>query len=254
MWKNVGRYVENHSKHNVKFHLKDVCLGPLTGILLVVTGLITFLVYKVAILVEGDEKRKNALLIHFIMNIVILSLMSFCTAVGCIVYRLDYREHVSEENPSRSLDVGLLVIASVGQFIIGYFTIVAVLATRDMGNLKALNLTWGVLTVLQLSLQNYFIIEGLHRKPFYTKSKAALGKNAPSLLDHTDMNVLIRRNKFSAFASLSRDKPSWKRRVLKEVSAFLLFANIIVSSVVYIDIRCCRSLINLLSFIYLSIY
>ncbi|XP_070779779.1 proton channel OTOP2-like [Enoplosus armatus] len=228
MWKNVGRLVEDHSHHNVKFRPKDVCLGPLTGILLVVAGLVTFIVYEVDILKEDENKRNEALLIHFIMNIVIVSLMCLFTVIGCIVYRLDQREHVSEKNPTRSLDVGLLVGASLGQFIISYFTMVAVVATGARGYLNALNLSWAVLTVLQLGLQNYFIIEGLHREPFHVMQEAALHTNAHAFQEHTELSIIMESNKSSYFLTSSLDKPSWKRRVLKEVCAFLLLANIIL--------------------------
>lgn len=230
MWKNVGRLVEDHSHHSVTFRLKDVCLGPLTGILLVVAGLVTFILYEVYILKEDEEYRNDGLLIHFIMNIVIVSMMSLSTVIGCIVYRLDHREHVSEKNPTRSLDVGLLVGASMGQFIISYFTIVAVVATGARGHLNALNLSWAVLTVLQLGLQNYFIIEGLHREPYHVMREAALHSNAHVLPEHTEMSVVMESNKSTYFLTPSLDdKLSWKRRVLKEVCAFLLLANIIVS-------------------------
>eukprot|EP00064_Thunnus_orientalis_P006297 superscaffoldBa00000651_g6313 len=228
MWKNVGRLVEDHSHHNVKFRPKDVCLGPVTGILLVVAGLVTFIVYETYILEEEEEKRNKALLIHFIMNIVIVSLMCISTVVGCIVYRLDQREHVSEKNPTRSLDVVLLVGASMGQFIISYFTIVAVVATGARGYLNALNLSWAILTVLQVGLQNYFIIEGLHREPFHVMQEDALHTNAHAFQEHAEMSIVVEGNKSSYFLTSSPRKPSLKRKVLKEVCAFLLLANVIL--------------------------
>ncbi|KAK2833403.1 hypothetical protein Q5P01_017292 [Channa striata] len=227
MWKNVGRIVDGQSCHSLKFHLKNVCLGPLTGILLVVAGLVTFIVYKMDIQKENEERRNEALLIHFIVNIVILSLMSGFTVVGCVMYRLDRREHVSEKNPSRSLDVGLLVIASMGQFIISYFTIVAVMATGASGNLDALNLIWALLTVLELGLQNCFIIKGLHRKPYVTTQDAAQHRNTCNFPEETEMSILMKSNEPSSLSS-RHDKLSWKRRVLKDVCMFLLCANVIL--------------------------
>ncbi|CAJ1075117.1 proton channel OTOP2-like [Xyrichtys novacula] len=228
MWKNVGRLVDDHSHHHVKFRPKEVCFGPFMGILLVVAGLVTFIIYEVDILKEDEGHRNRALLIHFVMNIVIMSLMSLSTMIGCIVYRLDHREHVSEKNPTRSLDVGLLVGASMGQFIISYFSIVALVATRARGYLNALNLSWAVLTVLQLGLQNYFIIEGLNREPFHVMQEAALHTNAHAFQEHAEMSTIIDSNKSSYCLTPSEDKPNWKRRVLKEVCAFLLLANIIL--------------------------
>ncbi|XP_029913419.1 proton channel OTOP2-like [Myripristis murdjan] len=226
MWKNVGRVVEDHGHHNIKFRPKDVCLGPVAGILLVVAGLATFIVYEIDVLQEDQKKINKALLIHFVMNVVIVSMMSVSTVVGCVVYRLDQREHVSEKNPTRSLDVGLLVGASVGQFIISYFSIVATVATGARGYLNGLNLAWGVLTVIQLGLQNYFIIEGLHREPFHVMQEAALHTNAHTFQSHIEL-ISMGSNKPGNFMA-STHGLSWKRRLLKEVCAFLLLANIIL--------------------------
>lgn len=62
--------------------------------------------------------------------------------------------------------MGLLVGSSLGQFLLSYFTIVAVVATRSTDFINLLNLAWAVLLVIQIGLQNYYIIEGLHREPF----------------------------------------------------------------------------------------
>ncbi|TKS92006.1 Otopetrin-2 [Collichthys lucidus] len=221
LWMLFYSAVTSRKEQGVLF--KDSHAGPLW-----LRGLVTFILYEVDILQEDEENRNKALLIHFIMNIVIVSLMSLSTVIGCIVYRLDHREHVSEKNPTRSLDVGLLVGASLGQFIISYFSIVAAVATGARGYLNALNLSWALLTVLQLGLQNYFIIEGLHREPFHVMQEAALHTNACVFQEHTEMSIVMESNKSSYFLTSGSDKPNWKRRVLKEVCAFLLLANIIL--------------------------
>uniref|UniRef100_A0A668RIR5 Uncharacterized protein n=1 Tax=Oreochromis aureus TaxID=47969 RepID=A0A668RIR5_OREAU len=220
MWKNVGRIVEHHKHYKFNFYVKDVFIGPVAGLLLVVAGLVTFVLYKINILKEDKEKRNKALLIHFIMNIVIVSLMSLSTMIGCIIYRLDRREYVSDKNPTRSLDVGLLVASSLGQFIISYFSLVATVAMGAQGYLNVLNLAWAVVMVVEIGLQNYFIIEGLHREPINV-----MQANARAFQDHTEMANDV-EGQISRF-SISK-KPSWKRRVLREVCAFLLLANIIL--------------------------
>uniref|UniRef100_A0A3Q3NGS2 Proton channel OTOP2-like n=1 Tax=Mastacembelus armatus TaxID=205130 RepID=A0A3Q3NGS2_9TELE len=228
MWKNVGRLVEDHGHHRAKLRPKDVCLGPSVGILMVVAGLVTFIAYKVDIIKDDEKRRSETLLIHYILNIVILSLMSISTLIGCVIYRLDHREHVSQKNPTRSLDVWLLVGASMGQFIISYFSIVAVVATGIRVSLNGLNLTCALLTVLQLGIQNYFIIEGLHREPFHMMQEAALHTNAHAFQEHTEISIIIESSKSSYFPDSSLDKPNWKRRVVKEVCSFLLLANILL--------------------------
>ncbi|XP_012732307.3 proton channel OTOP2, partial [Fundulus heteroclitus] len=228
MWRNVGRVVGHRSHRKVKFQLKDMYFGPVLGFLLAIAGLVTFILYEVYIQQGGGEERNLALLIHFVMNVVIVSLLSISTVIGCVLYRLDHRERVSGENPSRSLDVGLLVGSSLGQLIISYFTTVAMVATEARGHLRALNLSWAVLLVLQLGLQNYFIVEGLNREPFHLIQMAAMHTNAQTVQDHIAIQVAIDRNGSNCVQTPGSVEPNWKRRAMKEVCAFLLLGNIIL--------------------------
>nr|XP_046271822.1 proton channel OTOP2-like [Scatophagus argus] len=251
LWKNVGRVLDEHRHHHIKFCLKDVILGPITGVLLVVAGLATFVVYEIEI--QGDssnDDKDKAVMMYFVMNIVILTLMSVSTVIGCVIYKVDHREHVSDKNPTRNLDVGLLVGASLGQFIISYFSIVAMVATGAKGYLNRLNLTGGILMVIQLGLQNFFIIEGLHREPFHEVHPVVTVVANPYVLQPSkDLGSLggsdMDTKPSPAFTAQSlhghtaehRHKLLWKRRVLKEVCSFLLLGNIIVT-VDYAGIWC----------------
>lgn len=242
MWKNVGRAADEHSQHHFIFRLGEVVVGPIAGVLLLVAGIATFIVYEMEMKIDSDEeddvfKNNHALMMHFVMNIVIVALMSLATALGCAVFKFDHREHVSEKNPTRSLDVGLLVGASLGQFIISYFSIVAMVATGADGHLNRLNLAWSIIMVLQLGLQNFFIIEGLHREPHHETHPVAIVANP--YLKEKDMsrNVTTRSEldkKRPAEPVLHEHHPehkhklSWKRRAVKEVCAFLLLGNIIL--------------------------
>uniref|UniRef100_A0A3Q2YHW3 Otopetrin 2 n=1 Tax=Hippocampus comes TaxID=109280 RepID=A0A3Q2YHW3_HIPCM len=250
MWKNVGRLGEAHDPHGHshahKFHLRDALIGPLVGILLVFAGLATFIVYEMDMKEDKEDdhsKRDQALLIHFIINIVIISLMLVATLVGATIYKLDRREHDSEKNPTRSLDVGLLVGTSMGQFIISYFTIVAMVASGAQGHLNRLNLTWAILMVIQIGLQNFFIVEGLHREPFHEEHHETITSvtNIYAVQHYSkEMNHLegseIRIKPELELPAMTPyghtvhypHKLTWKRRVLKEVSVFLLLANIIL--------------------------
>ncbi|XP_061703256.1 proton channel OTOP2-like [Syngnathoides biaculeatus] len=215
MWKNVGRLADGRGRPAARFRPGEALAGPVLGFLLVAAGLMTFIVYEVDIALEDETARRHALLIHFVTNIVIVSVMCISTAAGCAVYRLDRREDVSEKNPSRNLDVPLLLGASMGQLIISYFSIVAAVAgTGARDPLDALNLSWAVLVVLQLSLQNYFIIEGLRRQPF----RAAREDPSGGVADERKSSRLL----------AAATRPGWKRRAVKEVCAFLMLANIIL--------------------------
>lgn len=52
--------------------------------------------------------------------------------------------------------------------------------------------------------------------------------NAHAFQQSTEVDIVVEKNKSSYFLTSSLEKPSWKRRVLKEVCAFLLFANVIL--------------------------
>ncbi|MED6256446.1 hypothetical protein ATANTOWER_026295, partial [Ataeniobius toweri] len=240
MWKNVGRVVFGSSHHHIRFSLKDLLIGPVLGVLLVVAGIATFSVYEIEMKtnVQDEESHESAVMMHFVMNIVIVTMMSVCTIIGCAIFKLEHRKHVSEKNPTRSLDVGLLVGASLGQFIISYFSIIAIVVTGAKDHLNRLNLAWGILMVIQLCLQNFFIIEGLHREPFHEvepdtvianpyvlKSSKDGSKHEQADLDNKS-NPDVETRGHSGTAE-HQHKLRWKRRVLREVCAFLLLGNII---------------------------
>lgn len=243
MWKNVGRVISEHGHHHIKFSLKDVILGPLLGVLLVAAGLATFIVYEMEMKKDyhDDYKTDRAIMMHFTVNIVIVTLMSVSSVIGSAIYKVDHREHLSDKNPTRSLDVGLLVGASLGQIIISYFTIVAMVGTGAKGHLNRLNLTWAILMVIQLGLQNFFIIEGLHREPFHEVQEDAVVVN-PCVLESpnglyslengdTDIKKPIPEpiaHSLHGSTAEHRHKLPWKRRILKEVCAFLLLGNVIL--------------------------
>lgn len=243
LWKNVGRVMDEHSHHHIKFQLKDIVFGPVAGVLLVIAGLATFILYEIEMAKEdrNEEKKNNALMMYFVMNIVIVVLMSVTTVIGCAMFKLDHREQVSDKNPTRNLDVGLLVGASLGQFIISYFSIVATIGAGVKGHLNRLNLTGAILMVIQLGLQNLFIIEGLHREPFHEVQPAPTVVMNPYVLEPKrelgrlggpDMKAgpALAEPSLHSHTAEHRLKLRWKRRVLKEVCAFLLLGNVIVST------------------------
>ncbi|KAK3552942.1 hypothetical protein QTP86_029653, partial [Hemibagrus guttatus] len=228
MWKNVGRLVDDHGHNEHRFHMRDVLIGPATGLLVLVAGLTIFIVYEVDVSSEEPGKKDTALIMYYVANTITVVLMTVAAVAGCALYRLEQREHAVGKNPTRSLDVGLLVGASVGQLTVSYFTIVAVLAIGVGGLVNALNLTWSVLTIVELCVQNIFIIEGLRREPHQDTRRASIFSNLLALQAHDECrrssNVLTPRS--SIAISIHKPLP-WKRKLLKEVSSFLLLSNII---------------------------
>ncbi|KAA0705215.1 Otopetrin-2 [Triplophysa tibetana] len=229
MWKNVGRQMDEHHDH-LRFRLWDVVVGPVAGLIVLVVGLATLVVYDLDVSKADPNKKEYALTIYYVVNIVTITLMSIATLSGCIIFQLDKREHVSGKNPTRSLDVGLLVGASLGQFLICYFTIVAVLASGVKGHVNGLTLASSILTVIQLCLQNSFLIKGLHRKPFKETPTPTVFANARVIQRDPDRrnSSIVPAHALPITLTLLQGRLSWKRRILKEVCAFLLICNVIL--------------------------
>ncbi|XP_016371018.1 otopetrin-2-like [Sinocyclocheilus rhinocerous] len=231
MWKNVGRQMDEHHSHNLRFSLWDVLIGPVAGLIILVAGLATFVVYEVDVAKEDPKKKEEALIIHYIMNIVAILLMSITTLIGCVIFQMDKREQVSGKNPTRSLDVGLLVGSSLGQFLICYFTIVAVLASGVQGHINGLNLANSILTVIQLCLQNAFLIKGLHREPFKETETSTVFGNVMAVRERDPerrSSSIVPAHTLPIPLTLLQGRLSWKRRILKEICGFLLFCNVIL--------------------------
>uniref|UniRef100_A0A672NN78 Otopetrin 2 n=1 Tax=Sinocyclocheilus grahami TaxID=75366 RepID=A0A672NN78_SINGR len=231
MWKNVGRQMDDHHSHNLRFSLWDVLIGPIAGLIILVAGLATFVMYEVDVAKEEPKKKEEALIMHYIMNIVAILLMSITTLIGCIIFRMDKRDQVSGKNPTRSLDVGLLVGSSLGQFLICYFTIVAVLASGVQGHINGLNLANSILTVIQLCLQNTFLIKGLHREPFKETETATVFANVMAVRERDPerrSSSIVPAHTLPIPLTLLQGRLNWKRRILKEICAFLLLCNVIL--------------------------
>lgn len=167
MWKNVGRKMSrgnHHTTHKLTLQIiKQGQIGLLLGALVLAVGLTVFVLYQVW--VDQHEYRFTAFLLFYGYHLAVMPLMSLCCLVGMILHRLERRASEDGHNPSRSLDVILLVAAALGQLALSYFSLVAALAVGTEGPLAGFDLSYSLLSLLELILQNIFIIEGLHRHP-----------------------------------------------------------------------------------------
>uniref|UniRef100_A0A8C4ETG7 Otopetrin-3 n=1 Tax=Dicentrarchus labrax TaxID=13489 RepID=A0A8C4ETG7_DICLA len=169
MWKNVGRRMSPGHQHatqkltlQIVYH-GGIIYGLVFGALVLLAGVTVFILYQVW--VSRPELRFTAFLIFYGYHLAIMPVMSLCSLVGMLVYRLERRANEGGHNPTRSLDVILLVAAALGQLALSYFSLVAALAVGTNGPLGELDLSYSLLSLLELILQNIFIIEGLHRHP-----------------------------------------------------------------------------------------
>uniref|UniRef100_A0A8B9EY13 Otopetrin 2 n=1 Tax=Amazona collaria TaxID=241587 RepID=A0A8B9EY13_9PSIT len=253
MWKNVGRFIDHHSHHihRLKFRLfrRTFFVGIVLGLITLVSGLGVLILYEVQVNSSTESSKKSqALSMYYIFNIVCLGLMSLVCIGGSVIYRFDKRDMDRHKNPTRTLDVALLMGAALGQYAISYYSIVAIVASTPRDAISALNLTYALLMIAQHTFQNIFIIEGLHRQPpkedhkhdshqkdlygltFVNISAVSLrmpdsgSTLAPSTVSGSEA---IHPSDFVRSLTAPK-KMNWRRKFLKEISIFLLLSNIIL--------------------------
>lgn len=273
MWKNVGRRISHHHIPHTKpkFKLQGVVFGPLLGTSAVIIGACVFMMYQIQ--ATSLVPSHQVFVIYYSYYIVLLPLMSVGSVIGTIIHALEKKELDTLKNPTRSLDVVLLMGAALGQIGMSYFSIVALVATdpRDLQN--SLALSYSVLMIFQNITQNVFVIDGLHRQRIAAETEAkhpgdARQHRVSAELPGEEETTLSNKQEHSQTppgkeedtkeeqngeaysqrrvsvlelgqeirkASLSYIQTysnlSWKRRVLREISFFLVLCNIIVSIV-----------------------
>lgn len=187
MWKNVGHRMNPEHRHvtqnltlRIVFH-GGIIYGIVLGVLVLLTGLAVFILYQVW--VSQQEQRLTAFLIFYGYHLAIMPVMSLCSLAGMLIHKLEQMVQEGGHNHTRSLDVILLVAAALGQLALSYFSLVAALAVGTQDTLGDLDLSYSLLSLLELILQNIFIIEGLHRHPnLLAKKKKRKHSSASSIL------------------------------------------------------------------------
>ncbi|XP_015211466.1 proton channel OTOP3-like [Lepisosteus oculatus] len=251
MWKNVGRHMEPHShpEHAQKVTLRvvyhgGVLFGPLVGAVVLLVGIAIFIMYQVW--VSSAHGRFTAFVLFYSYHLAVIPVMSFCSLAGVIIHKIEARAQDMGHNPTRSLDVILLLGTALGQLSICYFSVVAAWGMGPSGILGGLDLSYSLLSLLELILQNIFIIEGLHRHPDITQRQSRRKirefnsffkkgiKPKDTTKEVTDPPVpLVEKSEVrtATVAPVEKEPHSrnhWSRRVLQEICAFLILANIML--------------------------
>ncbi|XP_068455423.1 proton channel OTOP3-like [Clinocottus analis] len=242
MWKNVGRRVSPGHRPHVAQKLTlqvvyrgGVLYGLVAGALVLAAGVAVFILYQVW--VSRPRLRPTAFLVFYGYHLAVMPAMSLCCLAGVLVHRLERRASEAGHNPTRSLDVTLLVAAALGQLALSYFSLVAALAvgTGD-GHLGELDLSYSLLSLLELMLQNIFIIEGLHRHPdplakrkqrrrsIFTLKK----KPAVPIQEERKTNTSLLDGNMPAAAKEHAGKTPWTKRAIQEICAFLILSNVML--------------------------
>ncbi|XP_075701701.1 proton channel OTOP2-like [Rhinoderma darwinii] len=250
MWKNVGRQIDENSSHyhgigpGVRQHVP--LLGLISGVTILVIGLVMFIMYEMG----RDNIHKNWLSLtnFYLFHVISLALMCLANIVGIIIFRLDKRKMDNKKNPSRTLDMTLLLGATLGQYAISYYSIIAMVSNQPFNSLCGLTLSYSVLMILQHSVQNSFIIEGLHRlppnvlfSPLSANTSRPTGQHeAHEAIKHVTASQMDRRQSLTGARKNSNMRMSRrdtlsahikshfkKRKTMKDVYLFLFLSNII---------------------------
>lgn len=249
MWKNVGRLLASthghghgHPPSRVSLFRGTFFAGPVLGLMLLVVGLAVFIIYEVQVSGEGGQTQQ-ALVIYYSFNIACLGLMTLVSLGGSVIYRFDRRAMDHHKNPTRTLDVALLMGAALGQYAISYYSIVAVVVGMPKDVLGALDLAHALLMIAQHTFQNVFIIESLHRgppgaephdsppkEPCLTFANLDALHTLPTCPPTPRLDGPSLAGPQETIAIILAPRGHWRRRCLKDISLFLLLCNIIVST------------------------
>lgn len=265
MWKNVGRRIAQHHapRSKPKFEIRGLIFGPLLGISAVVIGICIFMLYQIQ--ATSSSPSYHVFILYYSYYITLLPLMTVGALVGIIVHGLEERELDTLKNPTRSLDVILLMGAALGQIGISYFSIVAIVAVNPKGLLNSIILAYSVCLIIQHITQNIFIIEGLHRQPLVVHEASSHNQHVTqgftstqspphehTITSHSSQEPTpptankevetkggekCEDSSSKAYGLEIRQEirrasqayvQNWKRKALQEISSFLIMCNIIV--------------------------
>uniref|UniRef100_A0A8C6X896 Otopetrin 3 n=1 Tax=Naja naja TaxID=35670 RepID=A0A8C6X896_NAJNA len=235
MWKNVGRRItESHTSGiQTRFKLHGIIWGPLLGIAAIIIGICTFMIYQIQ--VTSSFPSRMSFILYYSYYICLLPVMTVGALAGTVIHALEERELDTLKNPTRSLDVILLMGTALGQIAISYFSIVAIVATHPISMLNSIILAYSISLIIQYISQNIFIIEGLHRQPLLMRedSQLATGKSEREKCEDSSSNTdnleARQENQSVSWTYIKAYRHlNWKRRALKEISSFLIMCNIIL--------------------------
>ncbi|XP_076869116.1 proton channel OTOP2-like isoform X3 [Brachyhypopomus gauderio] len=251
MWKNVGRHVSGVRTERVQKTLLrsvwrgGVLQGSLLGSLVLLSGVCVFMLYHVWI--DQKAMRLSALLLFYCFHLVLLPTMTLCSLTCTLLQGQEGQG--GGRNPTRSLDVTLLLGTAVGQLALSYLTIVAALALGPSGILGSLDLSYSLLSLVEMVMQNIFIIKALHlhTQPHVTPQVRPHADGYP----HTHSSINAKEDQLENVQTEKEDNAAkeheledendisvpptgreehitdhLKRRVIKEICAFLVLSNI----------------------------
>ncbi|KAL2779994.1 proton channel OTOP1 [Daubentonia madagascariensis] len=164
LWKNIGRKVDSHQHQKMRFKSSGVMLGAALGLTALAATIGVVVVYLIR-LGRSKTKSESALIMFYLYAITLLMLMGAAGLVGIRIYRMDEKSLDVSKNPARKLDSDLLVGTASGSWLISWGSILAILCAEDRPRYTWYNLPYSILVIVEKYIQNVFIIESVHREP-----------------------------------------------------------------------------------------
>ncbi|XP_012595140.2 proton channel OTOP1 [Microcebus murinus] len=164
LWKNIGRKVDNHQHQKMQLTSSGVVVGAALGLTALAATIGVVVVYLIRI-GRSKTKSESALIMFYLYAIVLLMLMGAAGLVGIRIYRMDEKSLDESKNPARKLDSDLLVGTASGSWLISWGSILAILCAEDRPPYTWYSLPYSVLVIVEKYVQNLFIIESAHRGP-----------------------------------------------------------------------------------------
>ncbi|XP_022361375.1 otopetrin-1 [Enhydra lutris kenyoni] len=164
LWKNVGRKVDSQQHQNMEFKFPGVMAGSVLGLSVLAATIGVVVVYLVQI-GHSKTKSELALIMFYLYAIALLTLMGAAGLLGIRIYRIDEKSLDESRNPARKLDADLLVSTASGSWLISWGSILAILCAEARPLYTWFNLPYSILVIAEKYIQNLFIIESIHREP-----------------------------------------------------------------------------------------
>ncbi|KAL2077516.1 hypothetical protein ACEWY4_027020 [Coilia grayii] len=261
MWKNIGRTIDHHDSHKKSTSRRaGLIVGPIMGLLALASTIGVLVVYSIH--VEKSEKmRESAIVMFYCYGIVLLALMCAAGVTGLLIYRAEGLPMDTSKNPSRQLDGGMLLGASVGPWLMSWCSVVAVVVTQSNPQYRWCSMVYALLVVVEKYVQNLFIIESLYRKDDDKASPGSTGTATPEIFSvaasmsppydgivnraydeqdkccsgHRDSEQVENGQVYGGNRKPSEvplpvgsltNKPSRKRQILRNIAVFLFMCNI----------------------------
>lgn len=164
LWKNVGRKVDSHQHRKIQFRFHGVTVGLVLGVAVLAATIGVVVAYLIQI-GRSKTKSESALIMLYLYATTLLMLMGAAGLVGIRIYRIDEKSLDESKNPARKLDVDLLVGTAFGSSLISWGSILAIFCAESCPPYTWYNLPYSVLVIVEKYIQNLFIIESTHREP-----------------------------------------------------------------------------------------